>query len=168
MNAIDKNIKFVNADAKVDEAATKPFAKSRKIYVEGSRPDIQVPFREISLSDTPSSFGGDTNPPVVVYDTSGPYTDPTVDIDIRNGLPALRAPWIMERGDVEQLDGPTSEFGHQRLVDPQLAEMRFNLHRKPLRAKAGQTSARCIMRARASSHLRWSLLPSVKTSAAKI
>ncbi|HCU84889.1 MAG TPA: phosphomethylpyrimidine synthase ThiC, partial [Methylophilus sp.] len=138
MNAIDKNIKFVNADAKVDEAATKPFAKSRKIYVEGSRPDIQVPFREISLSDTPSSFGGDTNPPVVVYDTSGPYTDPTVEIDIRNGLPALRAQWIMERGDVEQLDGPTSEFGHQRLVDPQLAEMRFNLHRKPLRAKAGQ------------------------------
>ncbi|QDC43125.1 phosphomethylpyrimidine synthase ThiC [Methylophilus medardicus] len=138
MNAIDKNIKFVNADAKVDEAATKPFAKSRKIYVQGSRPDIQVPFREISLSDTPSSFGGDTNPPVVVYDTSGPYTDPNVDIDIRNGLPALRATWIMERGDVEQLDGPTSAFGHQRLVDPELSQMRFNLHRKPLRAKAGQ------------------------------
>lgn len=138
MNAIDKNIKFVNADAKVDEAATKPFAKSRKIYVEGSRPDIRVPFREISLSDTPSSFGGDTNPPVVVYDTSGPYTDPNVEIDIRNGLPALRAQWIMERGDVEQLDGPTSEFGHQRLVDPELSQMRFNLHRKPLRAKAAK------------------------------
>jgi phosphomethylpyrimidine synthase len=147
MNAIDKNlqsqnpasknIKFVNADAKVDEATTQPFAKSRKIYVQGSRPDIQVPFREISLSDTPSSFGGDTNPPVVVYDTSGPYTDPNVEIDIRNGLPALRAQWIMERGDVEQLDGPTSEFGHQRLVDPELSQMRFNLHRKPLRAKAG-------------------------------
>jgi len=78
------------------------------------------------------------NPPVVVYDTSGPYTDPTISIDIRNGLPALRTGWIMERGDVEQLDGPTSEFGHQRLVDPELSEMRFNLHRKPLRAKAGQ------------------------------
>jgi phosphomethylpyrimidine synthase len=138
MNAIDKHIKFVNADAKVDDATTKPFAKSRKIYVEGSRPDIQVPFREISLSDTPSSFGGETNPPVVVYDTSGPYTDPNVDIDIRNGLPALRAQWILERGDVEQLDGPTSAFGHQRLVDPELSQMRFNLHRKPLRAKAGQ------------------------------
>ncbi|MFD1122594.1 phosphomethylpyrimidine synthase ThiC [Methylophilus flavus] len=132
-----KNVKFVNADAKVDEATTKPFAKSRKIYVQGSRSDIQVPFREISLSNTPSSFGGDTNPPVVVYDTSGPYTDPNVEIDIRNGLPALRAQWIMERGDVEQLDGPTSEFGHQRLVDPELSQMRFNLHRKPLRAKAG-------------------------------
>jgi len=138
MNAIDKHIKFVNADAKVDDATTKPFAKSRKIYVEGSRPDIQVPFREISLSDTPSSFGGETNPPVVVYDTSGPYTDPNVEIDIRNGLPALRAQWILERGDVEQLDGPTSAFGHQRLVDPELSQMRFNLHRKPLRAKAGQ------------------------------
>ncbi|MGQ2966324.1 phosphomethylpyrimidine synthase ThiC [Methylophilus sp.] len=147
MNAIDKNlqspnspsknIRFVNADAKVDEATSKPFAKSRKIYVQGSRADIQVPFREISLSDTPSSFGGDSNPPVVVYDTSGPYTDPAVDIDIRNGLPALRAQWIMERGDVEQLDGPSSDFGHQRLVDPELADMRFNLHRNPLRAKAG-------------------------------
>ncbi len=139
MNATDKNLaKFLNETASVDEGATKPFAKSRKIYVEGSRPDIRVPFREISLSDTPSAFGADKNPPVVVYDTSGPYTDPDVSIDIRNGLPALRAGWIMERGDVEQLDGPTSEFGHQRLVDPELSEMRFNLHRKPLRAKDGQ------------------------------
>ena len=139
MNATDKNLaKFLNETASVDEGATKPFAKSRKMYVEGSRPDIRVPFREISLSDTPSAFGADKNPPVVVYDTSGPYTDPEVSIDIRNGLPALRAGWIMERGDVEQLDGPTSEFGHARLVDPELSEMRFNLHRKPLRAKDGQ------------------------------
>ena len=139
MNAIDKNLpKFVNTDASVDEGATKPFAKSRKIYVEGSSPDIRVPFREISLSDTPAMFGENTvNPPVVVYDTSGPYTDPDVKIDIRNGLPALRAAWILARGDVEQLDGPSSEFGHQRLVDPELSQMRFNLHRKPLRAKAG-------------------------------
>ena len=137
MNATDKNlVKFLNETASVDEGATKPFAKSRKVYVEGSRPDIRVPFREISLSDTPSAFGAEKNPPVVVYDTSGPYTDPTISIDIRNGLPALRTGWIMERGDVEQLDGPTSEFGHQRLVDPELSEMRFNLHRKPLRAKA--------------------------------
>jgi phosphomethylpyrimidine synthase len=138
VNATDKNLsKFLNETASVDESATTPFAKSRKVYVEGSRPDIRVPFREISLSDTPSAFGAEKNPPVVVYDTSGPYTDPTISIDIRNGLPALRTDWIMERGDVEQLDGPTSEFGHQRLVDPELSEMRFNLHRKPLRAKAG-------------------------------
>ncbi|MFM9835940.1 MAG: phosphomethylpyrimidine synthase ThiC [Methylophilaceae bacterium] len=142
MNAVDKNLhknlpKFVNTDATVDAGATKPFAKSRKVYLQGSRPDIKVPFREISLSDTPSQFGTEKNPPVIVYDTSGPYTDPDVSIDIRNGLPALRAGWVMERGDVEQLDGPSSEFGHQRLVDPELTEMRFNLHRKPLRAKAG-------------------------------
>jgi phosphomethylpyrimidine synthase len=138
MNATDKNLtKFLNETASVDEGATKPFAKSRKIYIEGSRPDIRVPFREISLSDTPSAFGAEKNPPVVVYDTSGPYTDPDVKIDIRDGLPALRAGWIMERGDVEQLDGPTSKFGHERLHDPELSEMRFNLHRKPLRAKPG-------------------------------
>ncbi|MFA6039926.1 MAG: phosphomethylpyrimidine synthase ThiC [Methylophilus sp.] len=139
MNATDKNLaKFLNETASVDKGTTEPFAKSRKVYVEGSRPDIRVPFREISLSDTPSAFGAEKNPPVVVYDTSGPYTDPDANIDIRNGLPALRAQWIMERGDVEELDGPSSDFGKERLTDPELSEMRFNLHRKPLRAKAGK------------------------------
>jgi len=138
VNATDKNLsKFLNETASVDEGATKPFAKSRKVYVEGSRPDIRVPFREISLSDTPSAFGAEKNPPVVVYDTSGPYTDPTINIDIRDGLPALRSKWIEERNDTEQLDGPTSAFGQQRKVDPELAEMRFNLTRLPRRAKPG-------------------------------
>lgn len=138
MNATDKNLtKFLNETASVDEGATKPFAKSSKIYIEGSRPDIRVPFREISLSDTPSAFGAEQNPPVMVYDTSGPYTDPDIKIDIRNGLPALRAQWIAERNDTIQLDGPTSKYGQERLNDPALAEMRFNLHRKPLRAKDG-------------------------------
>lgn len=139
MNATDKNLsKFLNETASVDEGATKPFAKSRKVYVEGSRPDIRVPFREISLSDTPSAFGAEKNPPVVVYDTSGPYTDPTIKIDIRDGLPALRSKWIEERNDTEQLDGPSSAFGQQRKVDPELAEMRFNLTRLPRRAKPGK------------------------------
>jgi len=139
VNATDKNLsKFLNETASVDEGATKPFAKSRKVYVEGSRPDIRVPFREISLSDTPSAFGAEKNPPVVVYDTSGPYTDPTISIDIRNGLPALRSKWIEERNDTEQLDGPSSAFGQQRKVDPELAEMRFNLTRLPRRAKPGK------------------------------
>jgi phosphomethylpyrimidine synthase len=142
LNANDKNLqknlaKFVNETAEIDPATKKPFANSRKIYIQGSRPDIQVPFREISLSDTPSMFGAEKNPPVMVYDTSGPYTDPTIDVDIRNGLPALRATWIEERNDTEQLDGPSSEFGNQRKADPALAEMRFNLLRKPRRAKAG-------------------------------
>ena len=143
MNAIDKNLtknlaKFDGETAQIDPDTIKPFAKSRKIYVQGSCEDIQVPFREISLSDTPSMFGADTNAPVVVYDTSGAYTDLDVKIDIRNGLNTVRSNWIAERNDTEQLDGPSSEFGQQRLVDPELRAMRFNLTRKPIRAKAGK------------------------------
>ncbi len=143
MNAIDKTLHkntaiFDGETAQIDPDTIKPFAKSRKIYVLGSRADIQVPFREISLSDTPSMFGADTNAPVVVYDTSGAYTDLDVSIDIRNGLNTVRSGWIAERNDTEQLDGPSSEFGQQRLVDPELRAMRFNLTRKPLRAKAGK------------------------------
>ena len=138
MNATDKNIAhFVGETAEIDPATKQPFSNSRKVYVQGSRPDIQVPFREISLSDTPSAFGAEKNPPVMVYDTSGPYTDPKISIDIRNGLPALRAKWIEERNDTEQLDGPSSAFGVERKNDPALAEMRFNLSRKPRRAIAG-------------------------------
>ena len=77
------------------------------------------------------------NPPVYVYDTSGPYTDPDARIDIRSGLPALRAGWIAERGDTEALAGPTSRYGQARLADPKLAELRFDLHRLPKRAKPG-------------------------------
>ena len=135
MNA---NPQFLAATATVDEAAIQPLPNSRKIYVQGSRPDIRVPMREISQSDTPASFGAEKNPPVYVYDTSGPYTDPTVKIDIRSGLPALRAAWIAERNDTEELAGPTSHYGIERLNDPKLAELRFNLHRKPRRAIAGK------------------------------
>ncbi|WP_420476831.1 phosphomethylpyrimidine synthase ThiC [Noviherbaspirillum sp. ST9] len=135
MNA---NPQFLAATAKVDEAAIQPLPNSRKIYVEGSRPDIRVPMREISQADTPASMGAEKNPPIYVYDTSGPYTDPNVKIDIRSGLAALRAAWIAERGDTEELDGPSSQYGVERLNDPKLAELRFNLHRKPRRAKAGK------------------------------
>jgi phosphomethylpyrimidine synthase len=135
MNA---NPQFLAATAKVDDAAIQPLPNSRKIYVEGSRPDIRVPMREISQADTPASFGAEKNPPIYVYDTSGPYTDPEAKIDIRSGLPALRAGWIAERGDTEELAGPTSQYGVERLNDPKLAELRFNLHRKPRRAKAGK------------------------------
>ncbi|HJV50486.1 MAG TPA: phosphomethylpyrimidine synthase ThiC [Noviherbaspirillum sp.] len=135
MNA---NPQFLAATAKVDEAAIQPLPNSRKIYVEGSRPDIRVPMREISQADTPASMGAEKNPPIYVYDTSGPYTDPTVQIDIRSGLQPLRAGWIAERGDTEELSGPSSQYGVERLNDPKLAELRFNLHRKPRRAKAGK------------------------------
>ena len=134
MNA---NPNFIAASAQVDEAAVLPLPSSRKVHVEGSRPDLRVPMREITQSDTPAAMGAERNPPVFVYDTSGPYTDPAARIDIRSGLPALRARWIEERGDTQTLEGPTSRFGRERLADPKLAELRFDLKRQPRRAKAG-------------------------------
>ena len=128
---------FLNTTAQVDEAAVQPFTNSRKVYVQGSRPDIRVPMREISLSDTPASMGAEKNAPICVYDTSGAYTDPAVKIDIRQGLPAIRAKWIEDRNDTEQLTGLTSKYGQQRLDDSNLTELRFNLHRTPRRAKPG-------------------------------
>ncbi|NLY34459.1 MAG: phosphomethylpyrimidine synthase ThiC [Alcaligenaceae bacterium] len=129
---------FSAATAQVDNAAIQSLPRSRKIHEQGSRPDIRVPFREISQDDTPTMFGGEKNPPLTVYDTSGPYTDPAVQIDIRKGLPAVRKAWIEERNDTEVLNGPSSEYGQQRLQDPQLAAMRFELQRPPRRARAGR------------------------------
>ena len=135
MNA---NPKFLNATAHVDDAAVKPLPNSCKVYVEGSRPDIRVPMREITQSDTPAAFGAaESNPPIFVYDTSGPYTDPSVQIDIRSGLAPLRQKWIEERNDTEALGGPSSRYGQERLADPKLAQLRFNLKREPRRARAG-------------------------------
>ncbi len=128
---------FSSATAQVDEAAIKPLPNSRKIHVQGSRPDIRVPMREISQTDTHTSSGGEKNPPIWVYDTSGPYTDPTVKIDIRSGLAALREQWITERNDTEIMPGLSSSYGQARLHDPKLADMRFNLQRQPRRAKSG-------------------------------
>ena len=130
MNATDK---FIAARAHVDEAAIQPLPNSKKVYVTGSRPDIRVPMREISQTPT----AGEANPPIYVYDCSGPYTDPAVRIDIRQGLPALRAGWIAERGDTEELPGLSSDYGRAREADAELAGLRFDLKRKPLRARAG-------------------------------
>ena len=136
MNA---NPQFIAATAHVDAAAVQPLPNSRKVYVEGSRPDIQVPMRAISQSDTPASFGAEPNPPIYVYDCSGPYSDPDAQIDIRNGLEDVRAGWIAERNDTEALSGLSSEYGTERLHDPALTEMRFpGLVRQPRRALAGK------------------------------
>jgi phosphomethylpyrimidine synthase len=135
MNA---NPQFLNTSAQVDEAAVKALPNSRKVYVEGSRPDIRVPMREISQSDTPANMGHEVNPPIFVYDTSGPYTDPNAKIDIRSGLPPLRQAWIEERQDTQVMSGPSSHYGQERLADPKLASLRFNLLRHPRRAKAGK------------------------------
>ncbi|RDU96975.1 phosphomethylpyrimidine synthase ThiC [Trinickia dinghuensis] len=132
------NPKFISSEAHVDAAAVAPLPNSQKVYVTGSRPDIRVPMREITQADTPTGFGGEQNPPIYVYDTSGPYTDPQAKIDIRAGLPALRQRWIEERGDTEPLSGLTSQYGRERAADPATASLRFpGLHRTPRSAKAG-------------------------------
>jgi phosphomethylpyrimidine synthase len=105
---------------------------SRKVYVTGSRPDIRVPMREIALS------GG--NPPVRLYDTSGPYTDPSADLDLKRGLPPLRRPWILGRADVQELSGPSSAYRRSREENPALGGVRFASVRRPLRASPG----RCV------------------------
>jgi len=132
-----KDAANLSDSAKVDEQSVQPFTRSQKIYVQGSRPDIRVPMREISLDVTPTDFGGEINAPVTVYDTSGPYTDPNVVIDVRKGLGDVRSAWIDDRGDTERLAGLSSNFGQERLADPELTKLRFAHVNNPRRAKAG-------------------------------
>ena len=142
MNTKAKNTVHLSESAQVDSGSVQPFTRSRKIYVQGSRADIRVPMREISLDVTPTDFStgnssGEINPPVTVYDTSGPYTDPGVVIDVRKGLADVRSAWIDDRGDTERLPGLSSDFGQQRLSDDELTKLRFAHVRNPRRAKAG-------------------------------
>lgn len=132
-----KTPSFTATAASVDPAAIQPLPNSRKTYQTGSRPDLRVPFREISLADTPSHFGAEPNPPLSVYDTSGPYTDPSVQIDIRKGLPPLRQAWISERKDTELMAGLNSQYGQARQADPELDTLRFELKRQPRRSISG-------------------------------
>jgi phosphomethylpyrimidine synthase len=136
MSAIPEE--FVRRTAQVSEAVTRPFARSRKIFVQGSRPDLRVPMREVTQQPTHLSGGVEENPPITVYDTSGPYTDPEAAIDLLRGLPDLRGAWIEERGDTERLRGPTSEYGRARAADPVLSQLRFEHIRAPRRALPGR------------------------------
>ena len=135
MSAIPQD--FLRATAELSATATRPFPNSRKVYLTGSRPDLRVPLREIAQQPTPTGFGIETNPPIPVYDSSGPYTDPAATIDLLAGLPSVRAGWIEERGDTERLSGPTSAYGRARAADPALASLRFEHLRVPRRAKSG-------------------------------
>ena len=110
------------------DIAVEPFPQSEKIYVEGSRPDIRVPMREITLT---------TDEKIHVYDTSGPFSDPAIKVDLRQGLDPIRSSWIEDRNDTEELSGLSSEYGQQRAADPELAHLRFHESRKPRRAKSG-------------------------------
>ncbi|WP_165090495.1 phosphomethylpyrimidine synthase ThiC [Neisseria yangbaofengii] len=113
------------------------YPNSDKVYISGSRADIRVPLREIRQDDTVSDRGREPNPPIPVYDTSGAYGDPTVKIDLKQGLPHIRSAWLDERGDTEILSGLSSEYGLERARDPQTAHLRFNRITRPRRAKAG-------------------------------
>ncbi|MCK4704865.1 MAG: phosphomethylpyrimidine synthase ThiC, partial [Gammaproteobacteria bacterium] len=132
MSAIPEE--FLQRTTELSSASREPLDGSKKIYVQGSRDDIRVPMREIHLEDTNSSFGAEPNPPIPVYDCSGPYTDPEVEIDLLKGMPDVRSAWIEERGNTELLDGPSSEYGQQRQSDPKLANLRFEHIRAPRRA----------------------------------
>ncbi len=115
-----------------------PYPNSKKVYIEGSRPDIRVPMREISLSPTQTSDGFEENPPILVYDTSGPYTDPDVELDLRKGLPDVRSAWIEERGDTAPLTGLSSQYGSERRQDTSIAHLRFEHLKQPRKAKPGR------------------------------
>ncbi len=116
---------IISETKKLGKAVTQPFPNSKKIYVQGSREDIQVGMREVSCADTSSSLGAEENPPITIYDTSGPLTDPEQSIDLSEGLPKIRGPWITERGDTQQLNALSSEFGQERAVDPKTEYLRF-------------------------------------------
>ncbi len=140
MNQLTNLSSSTATDAQHEQEArdlTRILPASAKVYIQGSRPDLQVPMREISLTDTPTGLGGETNPPLMVYDTSGVYTDPQVKIDLNLGLPSVRDTWIEERADTEILDDLSSEFGRQRLRDIRTANIRFAHIQKPRRAKRG-------------------------------
>ncbi len=136
MSANPKEV--LSKTARINDASVQPFPNSRKIYVQGSRADIRVPMREIALSDTHTQAGAEPNPAITVYDTSGPYSDPDISIDIRKGLADIRTAWIEERADTEILTGLSSEYGRQRAGDNELDALRFEHHkRQPRRALPG-------------------------------
>jgi phosphomethylpyrimidine synthase len=136
MSAIPQD--FLTRTAELSADSTRPMDGSVKVYVQGSRPDLRVPMREIQLEDTAASFGAEPNPPIPVYDTSGPYTDPSVKIDLLQGLAEVRSAWIDERNDTRWLEGPSSEFGKARHNDPALAHLRFEHLRNPRVAQNGK------------------------------
>ncbi|TZF90911.1 phosphomethylpyrimidine synthase ThiC [Cognatilysobacter lacus] len=135
MNAVATEL--LQQAEKLSADVVRPIPGSRKIHVEGSRPDIRVPMREIALARTPTLFGGEENAALAVYDCTGPYTDETATIDLSTGLAPLRARWIEERGDTEALHGLTSEFGRAREHDAKLAHIRFGNRVLPRRAIGG-------------------------------
>ncbi len=136
MSAIPEE--FQQRTATLSKQVTRPFPNATKIYVQGSRPDLRVPMREIAQSPTAGMLGEEENPPITVYDTSGPFGDPSIEVDLMKGMPDVRSAWIEERDDTELLAGPTSDYGRQRQGAENLAHLRFEHIRPPRRAQAGK------------------------------
>ncbi|MGH8278779.1 MAG: phosphomethylpyrimidine synthase ThiC [Gammaproteobacteria bacterium] len=128
---------FIRRTAELSAEATRPYPSSHKVFVPGTRSDVRVGMREVQQSDTPGLHGAEANPPIPIYDTSGPYTDPAAHIDLLNGLPRLRASWIAERGDTERLADFTSQYTRFRNANPALDRVRFPVPPRPRRARSG-------------------------------
>ncbi len=126
-----------NIKANSNESTVQPFPRSRKVHIKGECFDVRVPMREISLSETPGALSAEPNAPVAVYDTSGPYTDPAVSIDLRKGLDRTRSVWIEGRADTEVLPDLSSNYGRERAAAPELDALRFTHIATPRRAKSG-------------------------------
>ncbi|MBT8130664.1 MAG: phosphomethylpyrimidine synthase ThiC, partial [Gammaproteobacteria bacterium] len=133
MTALSKEL--LEATARLSAEARRPLAGSEKIHVSGSRPDIKVAMREISQGDTPAMFSAGSNPSLVIYDTSGAYTDPAVEIDLLQGLTPLRDGWIAERGDTTQLAGASAAYTRDREASSNVEAIRFPNRPPPRRAK---------------------------------
>ena len=129
---------LISQTKKLGEEVTRPFPRSKKIFVKGSNDTIRVGMREVSCDDTGTSLGGEENPAIPVYDTSGPLTDPDADVDLSNGIERIRAQWIEERKDTVELKELSSEFGRQRLIDAKTDHIRFQVKHAPRKALAGK------------------------------
>ena len=136
-DAILNHTRSANLTAYVDEAAVKPLPNSYKVYAQGSRPDIQVPMRKIIQSNTPDNMGAEENPPIYVYDTSGPYTDPSATIDVCSGLLALRSQWINERDDTTTTPQSPSNHTKENPINLEHVGVKFNLQSQSRRSKVG-------------------------------
>ena len=133
MNAVTEDL--LQETTRLSSEVTRPFPASRKVYVAGSREDMRVGMREIEQQDTPAMFGVEKNPPVLLYDNSGPYTDPAARIDLVHGLQALRANWIAERNDTLAMSGPSSALRAWQMRGPGIYVSVTNVRRaRPSRA----------------------------------
>ena len=133
----------VSNEKNTNEVISKNLKKSRRIYVQGSKANIRVPFREVIQDPTKGINEVEKNPPITLYDTSGPFGDDSLSVDIEKrvdvgkGITPLRLPWIEDRNDTEYLNEPSSSYGKERAKNKKIAHLKFNLHRRPRRAKKG-------------------------------